>query len=865
MRRALWTVAPAVALVPLLCGSAPAVAAAAASSGSVTVTDTESVQVHLDATGALQDARVFDQLALSGTGTATVRNPVSTSGLRNLDGFRGWKVEDGAQVATVDVDGERRLRSMSSYDKDLPLSVKVTYTLDGKTVSPGDVVGRSGTLEVHYVVENLTAKTETVTYDDGKGGTGTTDATTVVPMIGELVTVLPPSFTAVSSAEAAIGGDGRGGTQLQFQMTLFPPIGAATAEFGYSAHVSKGVVPKATLTALPVSPLDFPSYKDGAATIKAGGAQGVALTSGAVQIDANLLKLHDGAAQLLAGLVQLKDGADQLHTGLAGDAVPGADALAAGLNHDAAPGARTLATGLAGSALPGARTLFDALHDQLATGAGSLSDGLSRQLAPGAQLLADALGEGAAQVPDLVDGADRIAAGLADASSKAPALTDGVQKLSAGLADLDAGLDALSTGLVDPATHDDASTKLHAGIAALRAGIGSHTALTVPGSSPAAPTLYGGIAQLGQAAQGALTQLDGSLDAIHHGIGAAQGYLAGVVPADAASATNLAYARGALDQVDAGVQDRTSLQTQAAALTAGVAALECALDRAASAACTSTSPTLAEALGALDDGIGDLVETVVAAIGTPSTDKTLRGGVAALSDGTGRLAAGAAPLVAGLGELSAGADDLDAGAQDVAAGLADAASGSQALADGVAAAASGSRRLSSGISQAAGGSKQLADGIADAAAGSSKLADGLRDAANGSSTLASGLHDAADGSGKIADGLGQATDTTAGAPALVDGAQRLRDEGTSQVVASGEETAASFGTQYAVLEANAQRAATEGMAYGAPEGATGATAYSIEIAGADGSGAKALGLGVAGVVLFAAGAGIATLTRRRWA
>ena len=40
--------------------------------------------------------------------------------------------------------------------------------------------------------------------------------------------------------------------------------------------------------------------------------------------------------------------------------------------------------------------------------------------------------------------------------------------------------------------------------------------------------------------------------------------------------------------------------------------------------------------------------------------------------------------------------------------------------------------------------------------------------------------------------------------------------------------------KYAVLTAGAERAANESMAYGAPEGATGATAYSIDIAGADG-------------------------------
>ncbi|CAM5781712.1 putative protein OS=Cellulomonas persica OX=76861 GN=CPE01_08400 PE=4 SV=1 [Cellulomonas persica] len=55
------------------------------------------------------------------------------------------------------------------------------------------------------------------------------------------------------------------------------------------------------------------------------------------------------------------------------------------------------------------------------------------------------------------------------------------------------------------------------------------------------------------------------------------------------------------------------------------------------------------------------------------------------------------------------------------------------------------------------------------------------------------------------------------------------------------------------------------MAYGAPEGATGATAYSIEIAGADGSGATSIGKGVAALALFAAAGVVGTVVRRRTA
>ena len=136
-----------------------------------------------------------------------------------------------------------------------------------------------------------------------------------------------------------------------------------------------------------------------------------------------------------------------------------------------------------------------------------------------------------------------------------------------------------------------------------------------------------------------------------------------------------------------------------------------------------------------------------------------------------------------------------------------------------------------------------------------------RRAAAGSDALADGIARAADGSTQLSDGLVTATE---GAPQIVDGTQQLSDEGTSQVVVSGQSTAEDFGVKYAVLSAGAERAQTEGMAYGAPDGAAGSTAYSLEIAGVDGTGVSAVGRLILAIVLFAAGIGLATFARRRF-
>ncbi len=143
----------AAAPAALLLGAGPALAAT-----DVTVSNTETIQAHLDASGKVKDKRVYEQLAFTGQGSVDVANPVSTDGLRNLDGFGGFDVKDGKLVTKVDVSGEKRLRTVSNFTKELPLKVEITYTLDGKQVKPGDVVGKSGILEVHYKVTNVTGK-----------------------------------------------------------------------------------------------------------------------------------------------------------------------------------------------------------------------------------------------------------------------------------------------------------------------------------------------------------------------------------------------------------------------------------------------------------------------------------------------------------------------------------------------------------------------------------------------------------------------------------------------------------------------------------------------------------------------------------
>jgi putative membrane protein len=841
-------------------------ASTSATADPVVVTNTETVQARLDPSGKVDSARVYEQLSFTGKGRAKVANPVSTNGLRNLDGFGGLSVKDGSMTVDLAVDGEQRMRTVSDFEKSrLPIKVAVTYSLDGKQLrKPADAVGKSGRLTAHYVVENTSAKPRTIKVTDGYGKEVSEETDVVIPIVGQLATVLPPGFSGVSSDEANKAGDGKGGTRLSFTVTLFPPIGAASAEFGWSADVKDAVIPEAELTALPVSPLDSPTFKTAVSGYESGAKKGTDLVDGGTALDANLIKVRDGAEKLLSGLLQLNEGAKTLNAGLADQAAPGADKLAAG--------AKDLRNGL-GDLNRGA-DLLDQKTGEAAAGAGKLNKGAG-DLQKGTKSLDSGAGQ-------LKAGTGKLADGLGQATKKAPALVEGLNQVSGGLKDVDDGLLKMYG---DIGALPAQAKPLHAGVKQLRDGIGSVSdAGTLLGgletlkrqlnaAGPGIDKMRGGL----RCANEALTAVSdgkepGTYDEVCYGAAAAA--LNG--PAGALNAgpeTNpvkklilasllqqLGTIDGSVPDLDKPLPDAATLQAALAYLKGrlteravpGIRRLQCGLDNRL-AGCPSSQAGLTQGLGLVDDSVGLLVSTVVAKVqggvgagnDTPA-NKTLRGGINGLQSGVGQIQAGGRTLLAGLNELSGGATQLDAGAGALAAGT-------NRLKAGAGVLVNGTTKLDNGLGLLNGGTGQLADGVGKASSGSQQLATGSGD-------LASGIGAAAEGSKKLSDGLQSAAD---GGPALPQGINRLSTEGAKVLTSSGAETALDFGRRSAILVASADRAKVEGMPVGAPEGAIGASAYSLKLAGASGEGGRSWIrlLAAVGVAVLAVG-GVGLIRRR---
>jgi putative membrane protein len=796
-------------------------AGAATSTVKPSVVNREVVQAELHPDGSLDVARLFSQLSVVGRGTVSVADPVSSEGLRNLDGFGNPRVKDGKALYTIHVDGTATRRTVSDFTKALPVEVQVAYTLDGKPVRAKDLVGRSGDVSATYMVSNVTGTPTPVTWKDGKGVSHTESVDLVTPMVGQIRTTLPAAYTELESPSAAMAADGHGGTVMSYSMVLFEPLGEASQSFTWKGWVKNGQVPPVTIEVVPVSPTRKPELQTGVEGYRDGAAQAAQLTEGAGQIDSNLLKLQAGAGQLLDGLTRLAAGAAQLRDGL-GKAAPGASKLAAGAK-DAKDGTAKLRAGL-GDLSDGAGALSGGL-DQAATGSGALTGGL---VAAG-------------------DGAD--------------ALADGIAEILAGVKGLPAALQA-----------DPDFQQLLGALTSVKAAIGSSSDVTPT-------TLLGGLTLLGYglrsplgvdgcdqtAAPGTPTAC-GAADAVE----LVQEQLAGAVASGGSLDQLIAAATGAYALAGctvppagttpvAGVLPPTSLTSGTAC--ALISSVAYGLGLPAGVVPSSplgglkaqtglASSTLAAVFAGVDASVVPGIAQVKAALSNPAcdvTDPTNPSNPCGIKEVQGLVAAGIGQLVDSisdqladaLSQASTGADQLSTGMQQLVAGGA---------------------QLDSGLGQLADGGSQLADGAGAAADGAAALDDGLGKLSSGAGQLSSGVDKAASGAGDLADGLNKAK---GGDQKVVAGAGELRSKGTSKLVAGGNESAGAAGKKYATLVALADKVSDGALPYGAPDGATGSAAYQLTLAGATTASHDNAMRGVAAALLLAAACAVSWFLRRR--
>ena len=298
-------------LTLLVLGAASLLPAAAQAS----VTKNETVYAILDPTGAVKSVYVSDWLHSDKAG-ATIQD---RSDLRNIENVKGKEMPSrSGSILTWKLSGQDvYYRGTSS--KALPLSIKVSYFLDGKPIKPSALSGKSGNIRVVIDVKNLAT---------GTIGSGADRRVAHAPFIvvvgmnlpvaafsdiqvkgGKLLSdgqnnivaglLLPGVISDLQSGSSAKGLD-----SLGFKNII---IGQS---FEFSAAVKNFTLGPIMLAATP----DMPDIWKGGATAKVNGLLNSLdqLAAASTQIRDGSAALAQGASQLHAGIKTASDGVKPL-------------------------------------------------------------------------------------------------------------------------------------------------------------------------------------------------------------------------------------------------------------------------------------------------------------------------------------------------------------------------------------------------------------------------------------------------------------------------------------------------------------------------------------------------------------------------
>lgn len=334
-------------------------------------TKDESVYVVLNADGSVSNITVSDQLH-NDKGFSNYQDKSDLKEVQNLKSDDPVKAStDGYTWTTSDTD----IYYQGKTTKALPLDTSIEYKLDGKTVDPKDIVGKSGHLSMTFNIKNTETKQYTV---DGKS------YTVCKPFYVAAGGMLDQDhFSNVKIDHGTVSTDTSHSIAIAVMM---PGMKDSIGQFltGDMSSLNDYLFDTITIEA-DVTDFESPTMMMAASTdlsalkgeLKDDGVFDTTdLFDQLDELDAATQKLIDGSKALYEGADQLKDGANQVNDGV-------------------------------GTLVNGTSTLTDGTS-QLAEGGQALVDG-ANQASAGAAALQTGLGKLVSKNDDLVSGANKIA------------------------------------------------------------------------------------------------------------------------------------------------------------------------------------------------------------------------------------------------------------------------------------------------------------------------------------------------------------------------------------------------------------------------------------------------------------------------
>lgn len=593
----------------------------------------ESVYVKADASGNVKKTTVSEWLKNPEKGTIS-----DTSELKDIKNVKGDETFETGSNNNVSWKSEGNdIYYQGTIDKELPVDVKVSYKLDGKSISPKDLKGKSGKVEIQFSYDNKSKQNVNVNGEDVEMYTPFTMVSAMMLSSDEYSNVSVENGKLISDGDknivvgVAFPGLANDLNLKDLDMDIDIPETVTITADVKDATVGTSITMASAELMNEFGLDDIDSFDD--------------LQDSIDDLEDATNQLVDGSKEAADGSKELADGAGTLNDG-AGTLASGAGTLADGVNTlneksgTLVSGVNTLASGV--QAYTGGVEELYAGSNKLVSGVAGATTG-AKQVSDGATAL------NAGIVNQAEPGAKQIAAGVGELATSLSSAQSGLEDVSAALTNADQLLNSINLdnckGKVSNETISSIKNKLQenqvdeATINAITEMLESNNAVTSADVSGAKKTL-------GDAKQ----YVEGAND----GVGKMKSAMTG-------NEKKITALVNGSESLAASLSSEGDLGKGAAALAAG-------------------SGNLTTGIGQLQAGMEELQ---AGASQLHENSAPLMAGVTSLKDGGSQLASGVSQLASGANQVADGAGTLSNGTQTLLDGANTLADGNQTLADGM--------------------------------------------------------------------------------------------------------------------------------------------------------------------------------------
>lgn len=610
----------------------------------------ESVYVKADASGNVKKTTVSEWLKNPEKGTVS-----DTSELKDIKNVKGDETFETGSNNNVSWKSEGNdIYYQGTIDKELPVDVKVSYKLDGKSISPKDLKGKSGKVEIQFSYDNKSKQTVNVNGED-------VEMYTPFTMVSAMM-LSSDEYSNVSVENGKLISDGDKNIVVG---VAFP-----------------GLANDLNLKDLDMD-IDIPETVTITADVK-DATVGTSITMASAELMNEFgLDDIDSFDDLQDSIDDLEDATNQLVDG----------------SKEAADGSKELADGV-GTLNDGAGTL--------ASGAGTLADGVNT--------LNEKSGTLVSGVNTLASGVGTYTAGVASIAKNSQLISDNMQSLQGGVNKLEEQIAAQATqGLGEIKTNiNNAKTGVDQINSAITTSLGEGKPGVQGILSNASQALTGADVTIDQndvnvTVNSVSLKNSESVNKIIEDSALSDDEKNALKNAINSAITkdnmNIEYK---VELNENGNSKLNSAQQKIATANGLVTTANGALSQL-----SDSMNTISGGLSALagENGIGQL-EAAFAKNGSVDQGFAQLGqGVSELAAGTQALADGAAELNKNSAPLMAGVTSLKDGGSQLASGVSQLASGANQVADGAGILAGGTQTLLDGANTLADGNQTLADGM----------------------------------------------------------------------------------------------------------------------------------------------------------